>query len=59
MKLYFFQEPMAGFVRKIPKAQTVVELCAATEDMKPFKPRSRNAAIVNFIGVAMLSVKPA
>ena len=50
---------MAGFVRKIPKAQTVVELCAATEDMKPFKPRSRNAAIVNFIGVAMLSVKPA
>lgn len=46
-------------VRKIQRVQMGAQLCVAIGDSKPFKPRSKNVASVNFIGVAMLSVKPA
>ena len=56
---FLFQAPMVGFAKKTPKVQMGVRPCVAIGDSKQFKPRSRNGANVNSIGVAMLSVKPA
>ena len=50
---------MAVSVRKIQRVQMGAQLCVAIGDTKRFKLRSKNVASVNFIGVAMLSVKPA
>ena len=50
---------MVGFAKKTPKVLMGVLPCVAIGDSKQFKPRSRNGANVNSIGVAMLSVKPA
>ena len=50
---------MVGFAKKTPKVRMDVRPCVAIADSKRFRPRSRKGANVNFIGVAMLSVKPA
>ena len=53
-----FQEPMAGFAKRTRTDRTAAAKCVAIAATKPFKPRSKSAASVNFIGVATLNVKP-
>ena len=53
-----FQEPTAGFAKRTRTDRTAAAKCVAIAATKPLKPRSKNAASVNFIGVAMLNVKP-